>query len=448
METTSILAVSMRNSFYFSNNLRVPMSFLCQFLAARQVFSFIITAFCLCLPVAGASAQAPVYNLKYTVELQPDEGTARVTVEADKGELLLRLNFDVKPGVHSNIKSNGKLVIKDGRATWTLPPKDGRLRMTVKVDHERDPGEFDARITKDWAIFRGDDIIPPMVAVTDFVAESRATLRFKLPEDWSIETGWPRKSGNTFRIDNPERRFDRPVGWMIAGKLGTRRTQVGNTNVAVSAPRGSNFRTMDALTFLTYVWPQVQRAFGETPAKLLIVGEDDPMWRGGLSASNSLFLHADRPLVSNNGTSSLIHEIVHIVTRISGAKAEDHSDDWIAEGIAEFYSFELIFRAGAMTRDRRQQVIARLARWGSEVTYLRQPRSSGKVTARAVVLFDELDREIREHTKNKHNIDDVVRALIARRRVALTDLEEVTEALLGREAETLKSTLLHPAPAE
>lgn len=423
------------------------MFFLGRCLAVRRVFVLLFASLCFYLPVTVASAQAPTYNLQYTVELQPEKGTARVTVEADKGNLLLRLNFDVNPEVHSNIKSNGKLVIKDGRATWTLPPKDGYLRMTVKIDHERDPGEFDARITKNWAIFRGDDIIPPMVAVTDFVAESRATLRFKLPEDWSIETGWPRKSGNTFRIDNPERRFDRPVGWMIAGKLGTRRTQVGNTSVAVSTPRDSNFRTMDTLTFLTYIWPQVQRAFGETPAKLLIVGEDDPMWRGGLSASNSLFLHADRPLVSSNGTSPIIHEIVHMVTRISGVKAEDYSDDWIAEGIAEFYSFELIFRAGAMTRDRRQQVIARQARWGKDIDYLRQPRSSGKVTARAVVFFDELDKEIRARTKSKHNIDDVVRALSARRRVSLTDLQEVTEALLGSESETLKSTLLRRGPA-
>src|SRR5690606_13271051 len=126
-----------------------------------------------------------------------------VTVEADKGNLLLRLNFDVNPEVHSNIKSNGKLVIKDGRATWTLPPKDGYLRMTVKIDHERDPGEFDARITKDWAIFRGDDIIPPMGAVTDFVADSRATLRFNLPEDASAVTGSLPNTVTTILTDNP-----------------------------------------------------------------------------------------------------------------------------------------------------------------------------------------------------------------------------------------------------
>jgi hypothetical protein len=419
------------------------MSFLRQCVAARFFISTLILSVCMWLPAGAALAdEAPLYNLKYTVELRPNKGNARVTMWVDKGDVLQHLSFKVKPGVHSNITANGKLVIKDGRATWTPPAKNARLRLTVKINHERDPGKFDARMTKDWAIFRGDDIIPPMFTDTADGALSQATLRFKLPEGWSIETGWPRKSGNTFRIDNPERRFDRPVGWMIAGKLGTRRTQVGNTNVAVSAPQGESVRRMDSLTFLTFVWPQMQLAFGQTPDKLLIVGAGDPMWRGGLSASNSLFLHADRPLVSENGTSPLVHELVHMVTHISGFKGDGYSDDWIAEGLAEFYSFELIYRAGAMTSDRRQHIIARLAKWGDGVTNLRESRSTGPVTARAVILFDELDRELRTCSKNKYTIDDVVGALIPMGRVSLDDLRKTTAELLGAESEVLQSSLL------
>lgn len=397
-------------------------------------------------PGIAFAGEVPTYSLKYTVELRPEKGNARVTMLVDKGDVLQHLSFKVKPGVHSNITANGKLVIKDGRATWTPPARNARLRLTVKINHERDPGEFDARMTKDWAIFRGDDIIPPMFTDTADGALSNATVRFKLPDDWSIETGWPRKSGTTFRVDNPERRFDRPVGWMIAGKLGTRRTQVGNTNVAVSAPLGENVRRMDALTFLTFVWPQMQAAFGQTPDKLLIVGAGDPMWRGGLSASNSLFLHADRPLVSENGTSPLVHELVHMVTRISGVRGKDRSDDWIAEGLAEFYSFELIYRAGAMTSERREQIVTRLARWGDEVTDLRQSRSTGRVTARAVVLVNDLDKEIRLRSKNKHTIDDVVRALIPLRKVSLDDLRKATSEVLGAESKVLQSSLLKASP--
>ena len=53
-----------------------------------------------------------------------------------------------------------------------------------------------------------------------------------------------------------------------------------------------------------------------------VVGAADPMWRGGLSASNSLFLHADRPLISENGTSTLVHELTHVITRVRGADGD------------------------------------------------------------------------------------------------------------------------------
>lgn len=394
------------------------------------------------LPLAVAQAEeAPVYQLHYTVKLEPEKDRARVTIEVDHGDLLRHLSFRMRD-IYSKIEANGTFVVKDGRGVWDLPSENARMTLLVKITNERDPDSFDAFMTKDWAIFRGDNIIPAVYTNEAPGAESQATLTFKLPKGWSVETGWPRLKGNKFRIDNPERRFDRPIGWMIAGKLGTRRNQVGNTNVAISAPQGESTRRMDTLTFLTFVWPQMQQAFGQTPDKLLIVSAGDPMWRGGLSASNSLFLHADRPLVTEDGTSPLVHELVHMVTRISGEKEGNISDDWIAEGLAEWYSFELIFRAGAMTRERRQQIITRLAKRGEEVTFLRQARSAGAITARAVVLLDELDQEIRLRTDNQHNLDDVVRALIPVRKVALDDLQKAAEQLVGEPLSTLQTPLL------
>lgn len=389
-----------------------------------------------------ADSPNPKYTIDYTVELQPQQERAYVTMEVDKGHLLRQVQFDVKPNVYTNLKANGKLTIKDGRAKWDLPEKKARLSLYVKITNERDPGKFDALINDDWAIFRGDDIIPAIYTDEILNAESHATLKFTLPKKWSIETGWPRIKGNTFRIDNPERRFDRPTGWMIAGKLGTRRSSIGNTSIAVSAPKGSSMRRMDALTFLSFVWPGLEKAFGETPKKLLIVGHGDPMWRGGLSASNSLFLHADRPMVSENGTSPLVHELVHMVTRISGKRTNDFNDDWIAEGLAEFYSIELIYRAHGMTKQRRKQIMQRLSKWGKNVENLRQSRSHGAITGRAVVLLDELDQEIRKRSENKFSIDDVTRKLIPLRQVSLNDLRKATEELIGPGIKTLQTPLL------
>jgi hypothetical protein len=408
---------------------------------------FIAINWALLLVWAGSAVAAeespPVYSLKYTVELQPEKDRARVTIDVEPGKYLRYVRFRVLPS-YSNIKANGHFDIKAGMGIWQLPEGKGRLRLNVKISREKGKeGRYDARMTKDWAIFRGDSIIPAVYTDELPGATSQAELNFKLPEGWSIETGWPRIRGNRFRIDNPERRFDRPVGWMIAGKLGTRRTYVGDTQIVVSAPQGENFRRMDMLTFLTFVWPQMQKAFETSPDKLLIVGAGDPMWRGGLSGPNSFYLHADRPIVSENGTSPMVHELVHMVTRIRGVKEDAISDDWFAEGMAEFYSFELLYRAGALTKERRAQIISHLGNWGKDITDLRQERSSGPVTARAAVLLDELDKELRSTTSDQRNLDHLVRLLMPKRRVSLADIQAAAKEILGRESRVLQSPLLN-----
>ncbi|URM30998.1 hypothetical protein LLY42_28985 [Pseudomonas frederiksbergensis] len=56
-------------------------------------------------------------------------------------------------------------------------------------------------------------------------------------------------------------------------------------------------RRMDVLPLLTFVWPQVQAVFPRYSGKLLIVGANDPMWRGSLAARESIFLNTRLPLI-------------------------------------------------------------------------------------------------------------------------------------------------------
>ena len=385
------------------------------------------------------------YDVQYIIALDPTRKGAQVSIKVDNHHgLLQQMVFKNNKDIYSNIRANGKLMINDSEAVWDLPEKEAQLNLFVKITHEKSTGKYDALMKNDWAIFRGDDVIPAMRTTEVPGAYAKAILDVQLPEGWnSIETGWPRLGGTRFLIDNPERLFDRPTGWMIAGKLGTRRATIKKTNIAVSAPAGEEFRRMDVLTFLSFAWREMAEAFEVTPDKLLVVGAGDPMWRGGLSASNSLFLHADRPMVSENGTSPIIHELTHMVTRVSGIKTATTNDDWIAEGIAEFYSFELLYRAKGMTKARRSRIIKNLAAWGKDVKHLRKSQSTGAVTARAVVLFDELDKEIRERSKGKYCLDHLVRELMHKRQVSLDDLEAASRSLVkGKPLTTLNSPLL------
>ena len=380
------------------------------------------------------------YDLEYIIELQPQQQRAKVTIEIANAKRLREVTFTLQPELHSQVKANGELQIKDNQAIWQPPAKNARFSLLAKITQERDSGEFDALITDDWAILRGDDLIPTASVRALKNTHSRARLEFKLPEQWpSAATGWPKQRRFNYTIDNPQRRFDRPTGWMILGKLGVRRDQVGSTELVVAAPQGDSSRRMQTLSFLTFVWPEIERAFGSVPEKILLVGAGEPMWRGGLSGPNSLFLHADRPLVSGNGTSSLLHELTHTVTRIRG----DKNDDWIAEGLAEFYSVELLYRAGGITADRREKIIAWMADWGGSVKQLRKKNSTGPTTARAAVLFAQLDREIRQHTKDAKNLDHVTRKLIKLRKISLQELRDASRAVLGFKAKALNTELLN-----
>lgn len=411
-----------------------------------RLFSGRVTAlFFLPLVLLAASSQAadlPEYPLHYRITLQPETDSATVSIELSHDGLIKEIDFNLDAELHSDIEANGELTVADGRALWVPPAEDARLTFTARITRQRGEGAYDALMTDDWAIFRGDNLVPAARVSARQKAKANARLSFTLPDHWtSVTTGWEKIDDREFRIDNPERRFARPTGWMIAGRLGTRVEQFGDTFVAVSAPRGSTLRRMDILTFLTLVWPELEKAFGSTPPELAIIGHGDPMWRGGLSGPNSLFLHADRPLVSENGTSPLVHELSHVVTRITNRGEHD----WITEGLAEFYSIELLYRAGAMTAQRRERTLDGLATRGEAVETLLTERSSGAITARAVVLFDALDQEIRQSTGDKHSLDDVVQALMPIRQVALEDLRRVVSELIDQASETLQSPLLSKA---
>ena len=380
-------------------------------------------------------------DLDYRVKFLPETDQAEVSLTLEKGEVVQKLAFNLgSKGYYSDFSADGTWT-QDGPESGTWLPGKGKSSLTykVRISHPRANDTFDARMTPDWALLRGDDLVPSARLSKDDKVELVARLQFELPKGWNgIETGWPKVGENKFRIDNPSRQFDRPTGWILAGKIGSRRAQLGDSDVTVDAPVGEGMRRMDILTLLTFVWPEAQAVFPRDPAKLLIVGANDPMWRGGLSAPNSIFFHADRPLVSENGTSSLVHELVHVFSRI---RDTDRSD-WISEGLAEYYAIELVRRAGGMSEDRYQAIRKKLMGWSKKVDSLRTDDSTGPVTARAVLLLQELDREIRKNTDNQRSLDDVTRGLMRLDKASTKDFIEISENVMGRGSEVLDSKLL------
>lgn len=394
------------------------------------------------LSAPALAAKKHRVDLDYQVRFLPETGQAAVKIVLEESAAVVSLQFDLgNKDYYSDFKASGTFSEEAGKLLWTPGNGKGKgsLSYLVKIDHPRDNGKFDARITPDWALLRGDDLIPSAKLVQQDDIELVSRLQFELPPGWtSVETGWPKVGKNQFRINNPSRKLDRPTGWIVAGKIGSRRDQLGDANVSVAAPIGEGMRRMDILTMLTFVWPQAVQAFQRQPGKLLVVGANDPMWRGGLSAPNSFFMHADRPVISENGTSSLVHELVHVFTRIR----DTDNSDWISEGFAEFYAIELVRRAGGMSEYRYQVVRKKLQTWSKGVKTLRGPSSSGPVTARAVLLLQDLDQEIRKKTDNQRSLDDVTRGLMRLEMASTKDFIEICESILGRKSAVLDTRLL------
>ena len=387
-------------------------------------------------------AQRTEYGVDYLVRFLPDKGQADVSIRLTPGTgEVRRLRLRMPEDRYSNVRGDGEVTRKGDMVTW-VPPRGepARLRFLHTVDHKRRGGGYDARMTADWALLRGDDLVPPATVVATKGADSRARLRFQLPKGWgNVDTPFKRsRDGKSFVIANPERSFDRPTGWIIAGDVGTRREQFENIEISVAGPKGDEVRRNDMLAFFNVLVPQFEELYGKLPIKVLIVSAGDPMWRGGLSGPRSLFLHADRPLISENGTSTLVHELSHVFTRLRGADG----DDWITEAVAEYYSIELMRRAGLLSQARADKAQEWMARHGRQVKSLTSDRSQGPRTARGVQLLRELDAEIRKATKNKRSLDDLVRAVLPLREVSREDLREQAAKLIGRPSKVLQSEVL------
>ncbi|MEL7537496.1 MAG: hypothetical protein AAFM91_10635 [Pseudomonadota bacterium] len=393
------------------------------------------TALALALFASGSAAdgESLQYRIDYSLDLSVRPAIAELTVE-QAGTELRELAFVDNEERWSAFEADGELTRDEGRWRWRVPAGGGTLRWNVTIDHRRGQA-FDARRTATWALFRGEDVFPAMASRTVRGAESLARFRATVPADWSFISAFERTDDQYFRVDNPNRRFDRPTGWLLAGKrLGVRIERIGSGVVLIAAPAGQKVRRQDMLAFLNWSLPAMREALPNFPERLLIVSANDPFWRGGLSGPASLYVHADRPLISENGTSTLMHELFHVGFRRPGAT----NDDWIIEGLAEYYSVWLLRRSGSTTPRRFEKTLAELADWARSATGLRGPTSRGAVTARAALVFHALNREIESAHDGRRNLDHVVRRLAEQSGpVSLEELRTVAADVLGRPARTL-----------
>jgi hypothetical protein len=401
-------------------------------LAVLLMLSASITTF-------AASPSSAIYAVHYRAEVRPTDKSIHVEIKLSGDKLPRKLVFTIDPKRQRSFVSTDKLEQTGETVTWYPQGRFSRLNYDFVINHERSPGRYDSLITQDWALLRADKMIPRVKVTAIRKLQSRATLEFVLPDQWTAVTAYPATTAGHWLIDDPERRFDRPAGWMLLGKLGKRSEIIADVQTIVAAPAGNNARRQDVLAFLNWNLPHVIEVFPNFPRRLLVASAGDPMWRGGLSGPSSVFVHSDRPLISENRTSTLLHELVHVAMGIRG----DEESDWIVEGFAEYYSVETLRRSGGIGKQRYDEALRRLRQWAQRTTSLFDKSSSGATTARAVIALKAADDEIRTATRGKASLDNVARELAAKGgEVTLERLQTLAAQVAGHPVAALDRAAL------
>jgi hypothetical protein len=171
---------------------------------------------------------------------------------------------------------------------------------------------------------------------------------------------------------------------------------------------GSELHANDVLAFVRWTLPVLVDLFPDFPQRLLIVSGSRDMWRGGLSGVGSLYLHSDRPLISGNRTSAMLHELFHVASRMHGKAGAD----WIVEGLAEYYSLTLLLRSGGISEYRYNEAFDELANWSKKTPCAATDRSRAEQTARAALVMRSLDSEIRAATRDRASLHTLVQMLV------------------------------------
>lgn len=383
--------------------------------------------------IAGTQDEVHRYRLDYRVTPDPEARGARVEMRLRQdGYFLREVEIRTLDGRLGRFEGDGEVTVNDGRATWLPPADGGTLRWFAELAHRRNGDGYDAYIEDDWALFRFEDVIPSANTRTLRGSRSDTRVRFSLPDDWSVVTQYRAEDG-VLRITDTDRRFDTPTGWIVAGELGVRIEAIEDVRVIVAGPQGHDARRMDMLALLHWTIPDMVRILPRFPRRLTIVSAGEPMWRGALSAPQSLYVHADRPLLSGNATSTLLHELVHIGLGL----ADEPGADWIVEGLAEYYSLEVLRRSGTISEARFRKAHSDLAEWSREADNLCERHSNGAGTALAVTIFADLDAEIRKATGGRDDLDDLMQAL--GRHTGKISVAEFRDLATGIAGGTLKS---------
>src|SRR5439155_6124468 len=186
--------------------------------------------------VPAPAAAHPTYGVDYLVRVsRRDPGRAHVRWLLAGIDEIRSLRLVFRDDRFADVSGTGTLA-RDGRTVvWTPGGPYAHLGYTVAIDHRRPPGaRFDSHAARDWISTRALYLFPEInVSFREGTREaaSRARLVFRLPRGWHSAAALAPLEENVFAVDEPGKRFDRPRGWFLLGRIARHRRRIGGMEV-------------------------------------------------------------------------------------------------------------------------------------------------------------------------------------------------------------------------
>jgi len=369
----------------------------------------------LALALAGAPetrSGAPTYSVDYVVRIsRRDPGRAHVRWLLAGIDEIRAFRLVFRDERTTGVTGTGTLAWHGRTLVWAPGRPYAHLRYTVAIGHGRPPGaQFDSYAAPDWVATRALHLFPEINV--DFrrgaaEAHSRARLLFRLPRGWRSVAAAARLEGDSFRVEEPGKRLDRPRGWFLLGRIARHRRLIAGLDLTVAVAPGSALDARRLLGLYERAVPLLAQVLGPPPSRLLVVSAPDPMWHGGLSGEDSFFVNGHIPIRSPDKTSTYLHELFHVWQPYRPAA----DGRWVSEGLAEYYSLVLQRRAGRLSERGFARGIALFARFGHWGVDLSRTRVPAALNNSAPLVMYAIDHEIRRATEERRSLDDVVRVL-------------------------------------
>lgn len=375
----------------------------------------------------GAPARAN-FTMQYTVHVSHDpRDPATVDVELLGGNEILKVVWrEIDPEWFHRFSATGRLLQNDPRQwTWYPDGITGHFRYAVMLNQPRNVKGFDSYHGGSWVLTRTSNLFPIKRFTSRKPVRSLTRVRFQLPQGWQVVTAMRPVTNDTVEARDRGNALTAPYGWVLLGDLDIHRFTVASTEVTVAAPRVMQYSAGPLIDLLRRVLERLAITVHAIPERITVVVGPDPLWRGGLSGEDSLYLNHNLPLIASDYTSTVVHELFHIA---QGFRKADEQADWIVEGLAEYYSLRVLREIRELPRSRFVKGIRKFDRqglWGRN--FLSTTQRDVLYNAAPLVMF-YIDELIREATKGEATLRTVVKQLgTAESRVSTRTFQDALE---------------------